>query len=374
MARKFGKINEIKVDPFAYNLGLIGESGVGKTTIIKEACERLANYDPESYMILNTGMEDGIDAVAGASYADIPDWDTLEEFVEDVVENKLTDYNSLRVVVFDTIDELFRITEPEVIRLHNRENPEKRVTSINSAFGGYQRGEDKAVEIVLEKIKALKDVGVSVWFVGHTKKRTLTDVVTGLEYDMLTTNMSNKYFNAIKTKLHVLGVASIDRDITQSKSGKKDFKGKEKVVGSVNSARRKITFRDDNFNIDSKSRFPNIIDEIEFTPEDLIKAIEDAIKSEFDKQKGGKTIEEVREIQQKEKDKKIEEEVIRGKAEIEAERLADAIAEISKFMQANKSKKDKLTPLLLEMKKQGVSKMSEITDLDIANALLDVCK
>ena len=39
MARKFGRKNEIKIDPLAYNLALIGESGVGKTSVIKEYCE-----------------------------------------------------------------------------------------------------------------------------------------------------------------------------------------------------------------------------------------------------------------------------------------------------------------------------------------------
>ena len=36
MARKFGRKNEIKIDPLAYNLALIGESGVGKEQPISE--------------------------------------------------------------------------------------------------------------------------------------------------------------------------------------------------------------------------------------------------------------------------------------------------------------------------------------------------
>ena len=45
MARKFGRKNEIKIDPLAYNLALIGESGVGKTSVIKEYCEKLVGED-----------------------------------------------------------------------------------------------------------------------------------------------------------------------------------------------------------------------------------------------------------------------------------------------------------------------------------------
>jgi hypothetical protein len=215
MARKFGKKNVIKIDPLAYNIGLIGESGIGKTTLAKEVCERLVGED--GYMILNIGKEDGIDAIPNASYENIPDWDTFEELVDDIVENRNTDYKDLKVLVYDTFDELMRITEPEVIRLHNKENPEKKVKSIKAAFGGFMAGEDKAIEIVLDKIWALKNVGISMFIIGHTKRKSLTDVVTGLEYEMLTTNMSNRYFNAIKTKLHVLGVASINRSIEQKK-------------------------------------------------------------------------------------------------------------------------------------------------------------
>ena len=39
---KYGKKNEIKINPLDYNLALIGESGIGKTTIAREYCEKLA--------------------------------------------------------------------------------------------------------------------------------------------------------------------------------------------------------------------------------------------------------------------------------------------------------------------------------------------
>lgn len=50
---KFGKKNVIKIDPLAYNIGLIGESGIGKSTLAKEVCEKLAGED--AYMFFNIG-------------------------------------------------------------------------------------------------------------------------------------------------------------------------------------------------------------------------------------------------------------------------------------------------------------------------------
>jgi hypothetical protein len=354
MARKFGKKNVIKIDPLAYNLGLIGESGIGKTTLAKEVCEKLVGED--GYMILNIGKEDGVDAIPNASYENVPDWDTFEEIVDDIIENRTTDYKDLKVLVYDTFDELMRITEPEVIRLHNKENPEKKVKSIKAAFGGYMGGEDKAIEIVLDKIWALKNVGVAMFVVGHTKKRTMTDVVTGLEYDMLTTNMSNRYFNAIKTKLHVLGVASINRSIEQK--AVKQKVGKDKIVGKIVDESRIITFRDDNFNIDSKSRFEDITPFVPLGTDEFIKAIEDAIKVAHDKQNNKGSLEETKKQQEAAKEEEIDkavEESNKTKVNVkENEELAEVIK--GKFVDATTEQKTKIKEI---MDKYGVKSLKD---------------
>lgn len=305
MAKRFGKKNKIKVAPEMYNVGLIGESGVGKTTLMKETLEKLVGED--GYMILNIGREDGIDALPDASYEDIPDFETLEEFVEDIVENR-EDYKDLKVVVVDTIDELFRIVEPEVVRLHNNSHAaDKQVTSIKAAFGGFQAGEEKAIELIIDTLWTLNDIGVKVWFVGHTKRKSVSDVATGEEYETLTSNMMAKYFNAIKTKLHFLGVASVDRTIEKQKVKQKI--GKDKEVGKVLGESRIITFRDNNFNIDSKSRFSEIIPQIELDPDQFIDAMKDAIQKAHDKQKNKKSLEESAKEQETEREEKIRENV-----------------------------------------------------------------
>ena len=63
---KFGRKNEIKIDPLAYNMCLIGSSGIGKTSVIKEYCEKLAGED--GYLFLEIGKEDGHDAIDGIVY------------------------------------------------------------------------------------------------------------------------------------------------------------------------------------------------------------------------------------------------------------------------------------------------------------------
>lgn len=381
MAMKYGKKNEVNLNPLAYNLALIGESGIGKTTIIKEYCEKLAGSD--GYMFLEIGKEDGADAITGINYLNCPEWDMeydedtnsigFNTFVEDVCENRSTDWSDLKVVVVDTYDELFAIAEPEVINMHNKLNPAKRVKSIKAAFGGFQAGEDKTIEIVLERLWALKKVGVSFIVIGHTKTRNVTDPVTGEDYMQLTTNMPQKYFNAIKTKVHFLGVAAVDREIVKEKTGKKDFVTGEVIKkGVVKGETRQITFRDDNFVIDSKSRFSDIVDKIPMDADAFIKAITDAIAVE--QKKSGKTVEETKKEQaaaEKEKLKRIAEAEIKAKSEKE---LDDIKSKIVAFFVENKTNIDAIKPALELCKKNGFSNPNEINDIDVANKVLAACK
>lgn len=318
MARKFGEKREICIDPLAYNIGLIGESGIGKSTVIKEVCEKLVGDD--GYIALDIGKEDGHDAINGIVSAKIPDWATFKEFCDDVIENKLTDYKDLRVVILDTFDQLLEITEPEVIRMHNRANPDKpKITSIKAAFGGFMAGEDKAIQLVLDKMWELKSVGVSFIAIGHTKKKDVDDPITGESYSILTTNMSQRYFNALKTKLHFLGVAYIDREIVKQKTGKKNIVTKEEEVkGRVLSESRRISFRDDNYSVDSKSRFADIVDEIPLDADAFIKALKDAILAEHSK--GGKSVEQ--------SEKELEEARKQQEKELAEKQKADAANKI----------------------------------------------
>lgn len=373
---KFGRKNEIKIDPLAYNFMLIGESGIGKTTIIKEYCEKLAGED--GYIFLETGKEDGQDAINGINYITCDSWDDdydetsntmgFEAFIDDVVENKSTDWADLKVVVVDTLDELFfSLAEPEVIRMHNKENPNKRVKSIRAAFGGFMAGEDKAIEIVQDKLWSLKKVGVSFIVIGHTKTRNQTDPITGEDYMQLTTNMSQRYFNALKTKVHFLGVASIDREIVKEKGKKNIVTGQVETKGVVKNETRKITFRDDNYVVDSKSRFADIVPEIPLDSDALISAITDAIKAE--QSKSGVSLEDAKKKQAKQ-EKELEKRVAEQEKAAKSKAAVDeVVSEIVSFFTENKSDIDKIKPVMAEIKKRGYSKPTEITDIEDAKAV-----
>lgn len=377
----FGKRNEIKVDILKYNIGLIGESGIGKTTIIKEVLEKLTG-SPEGALFAECGKEDGADAINNINYVNCPDWDSeydentnsvgFSVLVDDIIENKTTEYPKLRTLVVDTYDQLLEISKREVVRLHNKEFPEKRVKSVKAAFGGYMAGDDMATDIVLEKLWELKKVGVNFIIIGHVKQREQEDVVSGQKYTSLTTNMSLRDFNAIKTKLHFLGVASINRDIVREKTGKKDIKGRDVTKGVIASESRQITFRDDSYSIDSKSRFAEITPVIEFSADEFIKALENAIKAELSK--GNKSFEDAQaeqEVEAKAEAKRIAE---AEKAARAKKNLDELKAKIVEFFTANRADIDVIKPVLAICKEHGFSNPNEIDDISVAEKVLAACK
>lgn len=351
MARKFGKKVEIDLNPLHYNIGLLGESGIGKSTIMKEVCEKLVGED--GYLALDIGKEDGHDAISGIVSEKIEDWEKFVEVTDDIIENKDTDYKELKTVIIDTYDQLFELAEKETIRLHNKKNSDKpKIDTINSAFGGFGKGLDKAIDLVLDRLWELKKVGVSFIIVAHTKKKDVDDVVTGESYSILTSNIGQRYFNAIKTKLHFLGMAYIDREIVQEKTGKKDLKTKEDIKkGKIIGESRVIRFRDDTYSVDSKSRFADIVDCIPFNSDELIKAIQDAIMKEHSK--GDLSVEESKKKQakaEKEKEKEAAEYSKQKKEhKVDEERNAELIDIIkAKFSDAEDDVKDKIKAIMEE--------------------------
>lgn len=277
---KFGKKNKVSANLEDYNICLLGESGIGKTTLMKEVCEEL--FGDDGYMIFNCGKEDGVSCLKDASYEDIDSFKKFDAVTKDIIQNKESDYPDLKVVVTDTLDQLFEIVEPEAIRRWNLENQGKKdfvqAKTLNASWGGFGRGEEKVIEIILDRMWELKKAGVAFWSCGHVKTREILDPLTGQTYTTLSTNMMQKYFNGIKTKMHVVGVACIDREIIKESTGRKNVVTKQEITkNKVVSESRKIIFRDDDYGVDSKSRFANIVDEIPLDKDEFIKALKEAI-------------------------------------------------------------------------------------------------
>lgn len=378
----FGKKNSVKLDPLAYNICLLGESKVGKTTLIKEVCEKLAGDN--GYLFLECGSERGADAIQGINYINCPEWNMdydeltnsagLADVCEDIIDNKTSEYPNLRAVIFDTYDHLIDIAEAESIRLWNKEcrdsgHPEKCVKSINQAWSGYGRGEKKAIEIMFDTMAQLRNVGVASIIIGHVKTKEVSDVVSGESYQILTSDQQQNYFNALKKNLHFLGLAYIDRDVVKEKTGRKNaVTKKEETVNKISSESRKIKFRDDNYAVDSGSRFADIIPEIDMSADAFIQALTDAIKAE--QAKSGVSLADAKK-QQAKQDKELEKRVAKHEEEAKSKaELDEVIGQIVEFFTENKSDIAKIKPILAACKESGFNTPKDIDNIDDAKKIL----
>lgn len=378
----FGKKNSVKLDPLAYNICLLGESKVGKTTLIKEVCEKLAGDN--GYLFLECGSERGADAIQGINYINCPEWNMdydeltnsagLADVCEDIIDNKTSEYPNLRAVIFDTYDHLIDIAEAESIRLWNKEcrdsgHPEKCVKSINQAWSGYGRGEKKAIEIMFDTMAQLRNVGVASIIIGHVKTKEVSDVVSGESYQILTSDQQQNYFNALKKNLHFLGLAYIDRDVVKEKTGRKNAVTKrEETVNKISSESRKIKFRDDSYAVDSGSRFADIVPEIDMDADAFIQALTDAIKSE--QAKSGVSLADAKK-QQAKQDKELEKRVAKHEEEAKSKaELDEVIEQIVEFFTENKSDIAKIKPILAACKESGFNTPKDIDNIEDGKKIL----
>lgn len=300
----FGKRSKISDNLSDFSIMICGESGVGKTTVISELCEK--EFGEDGYLLLNTGDEDGVSAIDDITYEDVPNYKKFEEICNDIIKNKETEYKNLKIVIIDTLDQLIAWTEKRAISDWNKENLGsknfKPVKTLNSVQGGFGAGYDVVFDMIYDKVRALKKVGVRVWYTCHSKTKDIVDPITSAAYTTLTSNMPQRYFNDFKTKVHVVGVACVDRSIETEGTGRTNIVNhKEITVNKVKDEKRKIVFRDDSYSVDSKSRFAGIVNEIPLNSDELIKALKDAIRNSKkktsstklkDKQKNTSVIEE----------------------------------------------------------------------------------
>lgn len=355
---KFGKKHSIDTNPLSYSICVLGESGIGKTTLCYQVCEKLVGDN--GYIHLDLGLERGSDAIEGIVSEKVPDYDKLIEVVDDIVENKTTDYPELQVVIWDTLDQLIPLLENKIVKDWNRKNPDKKADSILGTHGGFMRGNDKAIELFLNAMDRLEKVGVHSIIIGHVKRSDTVDPISQETFSKLTSDLSQRYFNCIKNKMDLVALAYIDRTIVAEKTGRKDIKKNDIMINVVTSEARVISFRDNSYATDCKSRFSDIVDKISLDSDAFIKAMQDAIVNE--KSKSGKSDAEIKK-EQKARDKAAAEAAIEYSKsaksnKIDIDRNEDIIAEIkTKFTEASDTIQ---AAVKIQMQKVGLSNFKDV--------------
>lgn len=309
--RRIGKITEVKVDIANYSYMMNGIAGVGKTTTVSEIATQ--EYGQDGYILLTIGQEPQPSHIGGIYNERAVDWDDLEDIIDTICDYKDEDYPNLRMVGIDSVEEVFRLCEEKVIQLHNRKYPDKKTTTIKSAFGGYQAGENMVVNMVSNTLFKLRDYNISLFFIGHTKTKNKRDDILDVEYEQITSTLDNKYYNCIKDKVNVVMCAYVERQMNDLETVKDAFTKKNKQVGKIASEKRVVSFRDEEYAIDVKSHFKYIDPKCDLDAGTIIKTLKSAIKSEAESRGGKPMTDKQIEDKKKEQFEELEQQVVEQK-------------------------------------------------------------
>ena len=285
MARRSFRRNVVKASILGYFIYIQGVEKSGKTTLFYELVNELF-HDQSKGLLISCGREDGYKALPDIQYEVVQDkkdkrgnivkkytdkygdeksgygWEEFVKLVDDLVEGR--EENGIELVAIDTYDELSELAKNYVIKLHNDANPTKKVTSINSCFGGFNGGFEKLAEIIDEQLYRLRSCGLTPIVISHTKVRTIKEkgMTDDESYNMLTTNLDSRIYNIVAHKADVIATIQVEKDV-------KD--------GVLNGTERYIYFRETNF-VKAGTRFKNIVERVPLSAKNFITAIEDAIR------------------------------------------------------------------------------------------------
>lgn len=335
------KKNVIKVDLCSYPPYIImGEHKSGKSTLFRDLV--LHNYGSEDYgLLISFADEDGYLSLDKLQFEKTIEWDSefdeetelrgFVQIVDDLVENK-KDYK-IKMIAIDTYDKMVEIAINEVLRLHKREKG-TLCKSINDALGGYGKGRDRLLELILGQIGRLRNAGYAVFPLAHTKFKEKTDPMTGEQYEQLTNNLRGDYYSAIANVAQMIVNITIEREIKEGKQ-----------VGE----KRVMYFRNNGI-VDAGSRFSDLPEKLELSAENFMKAFEQGVKGAFiNGNVSDKQIEKQRKFEEREREKVAE--VTKKKEKEKSDQInnEDLVATIqNKYPKADEETKEKIKVVMKE--------------------------
>lgn len=256
-------INKISTDIKDLTIYLRSIKKFGKSTLFRDTI--IAKYgSPHNGLLAQCGKEKGVKLLDNVNSTRIRSYEDVLELKEYLVNKRLYarddkgkvikgEYipvdHDIKIVCFDTVDELVPFFEAETIRISNVENPTKKIKTINAAMGGYQEGQKYAANLIKDYLEEIIDAGIGVWAIAHTKFKTIKEK-GGLEedgYQQLTSNLVSAYEAAFGDIFDVTLTGVIDRNVEVRGEGDK---AKRYATDEV----RKLYFRGTSL-IDAGGRF-----------------------------------------------------------------------------------------------------------------------
>lgn len=336
----------------------------GKSTLFRDIV--LAEYgDPEKGLLVGIGAEMGYALLDSLNSTHIETWKDLQELKTWLIKEKGNEHN-IELVAFDVIDEIIPIVEKEVCRLSQIETG-KPCKTINAAYNGYGKGQDKVKEMLKTYFFDLYKAGFGLFAIAHTKTKNIIE--KGMEesegYTTLTSNLSNSYEGVFGDIFDCVLTGMIDREIVDGRT-----------IGTT----RKLFFRGDHY-VDAGCRFSKdsvpeymIFDNIDNAPEfiNILKeGMRKSAKSPISKEEFSKRVTEEKEQLKENLKKAIEKEnEVEETAEENVVNKDELLSQIQTEMKtANVDLRNKAIAFVKS--KGGKTSEMEIDDLKV---LLDMLK
>ena len=251
------KTNKVKCDIGSYIHYWRGVKKVGKTTLFYELVKKQFG-DLNKGLLISIGDEIGYQALDGLVYAECPTWADLIEVVDELVENK--EDNEFEIVALDTVDEMIKLAQEEVKRLHKK--AKGQAAEFNACFGGYGQPRKKVEELVDEQLARIRRAGYGSVYIGHTKLRDIQEK-NGDNYQQLTSNLSADYDAIFANKADIVMTIVVEKNIDENKH--------------ISGTDRYMYFRSDGF-VDAGGRFNEMPEKVEYSADNYIEAFEAGVK------------------------------------------------------------------------------------------------
>lgn len=376
MARKYGQVAKISKNFYDYNYIITGVASIGKTHLVHHLGIAASNSN-EGTFIITCGREPKPTHIPNNPfYEHAVTFKDVLDIIKDVTENK-NDYPDTKFIAFDSLDELYRIAEQYVITEWNNQcKIDERAKSISQAYKGFQKGENRVCDLVVKVLGMIEDAGLHWIIISHTKNKTQTDMYSGVSFEQITSSVDAKYYNVVKDKANLVATCYYEKEIADIKEVKDVFSKKMKKKGNLISQKKIIVFRDDDNAIDCKSHFAYIEPKIDFSVENFIKAVTDAIE----RQATGSTIptntnnkieESVNTAKAEDEDSNIDLDIFEDEAtEEETVNKEELMAEIRGLF--SKADKDTKTRVKNELKSFGASKLDDSLTVEQLNTIKSI--
>lgn len=351
------KRNKVKVDLTSYShYILMGEAKIGKTTTVYELAKQ--EYSLDEMLLISCGNEQGYKALPDIQYEEVLKFNKKEDsegnrgFVQ-VVDDLVKNYKELgiKMVVIDTLDTLFDIGIEHVME-ESRRQTGKPSKSLNDCFGGYSRGRDRLLELVMNEIHKLDRLPVALFILGHTKYKGKKDTLTNDEYEQLTTNLRFDFYSPISNSAQMVVNLATERVIED---------------GVQVDAKRYMYFTSNGL-IDCGSRFEGLPEKLELSAENFMKAFKMGVENSLKKSEVKHDIKQLQEEEKKqaEKDlKQVQQEVEQQEKEEEKVSLDELKSQLKDKLKTTENKnivKD-------YMKEKGVKSVASLDSEQLTEIL-----